>query len=277
MKKYSYILLTGILLLGISTNDIVAQKIKHPTKKREAKKENQTSRSKDSKSINGGARTTAKRPKTKKYDKPKSISRRPVVKPDTRYGNGSIKRKTTKAKIRINKKVRVTKRNHNRYYNGHRGYHPYRYHPYKPHRYGAHWHPFGFIVRTMVKTAIIVSINNQRYHYDNGVYYTQSSGGYTVVNPPTNIVVNTLPEGFENIILNGNTYSYFGGAFYVKENGKYKVIDAPYGAAVTYMPEGATEEEIDGVYYVVYNYTYYQPFSQNGKDMYQVVEMESID
>lgn len=64
--------------------------------------------------------------------------------------------------------------------------------------------------------------------------------------------------------------------FYIKENGKYKVIDAPDGAVITNIPEGATEEEIDGENYVVYNYTYYKPFSQNGKGMYQVVQMETV-
>ncbi|RKZ66452.1 MAG: hypothetical protein DRQ48_10755 [Gammaproteobacteria bacterium] len=129
----------------------------------------------------------------------------------------------------------------------------------------------------MAVTAVIVSINNQQYHYDNGVYYTQSSGGYTVVNPPTNIVVNTLPEGAENITLDGASYMYFGGAFYIKENGKYKVIDAPDGAVITNIPEGAEEVEIEDEKYVFYNYTYFKPFSQNGKDMYQVVVMEAAE
>ncbi len=127
----------------------------------------------------------------------------------------------------------------------------------------------------MAVTAIIVSNNNQDYHYDNGVYYTQSSKGYTVVNPPTNIVVNTLPDGAENVILDGEEFLYFGGAFYIKENGKYRVIDAPDGAVVTNIPEGAQEEEIGGENFVVYNYTYFRPFSENGKDLYQVVTMEA--
>jgi hypothetical protein len=129
----------------------------------------------------------------------------------------------------------------------------------------------------MAATAIIVSVNNASYHYDQGVYYTQSSGGYTVVNAPTNIVVNTLPKDMETIKLNDDTYYYFGGAFYIKENGKYKVIEAPDGAVVTNIPEGGEELEVEGEKYVVYNTTYYQPFSQNGKDLYQVVAMESAD
>jgi hypothetical protein len=126
-------------------------------------------------------------------------------------------------------------------------------------------------------TAIIVSIENQQYHYHSGVYYTQSSGGYTVVNPPTNIVVNTLPEGAENVTIDDKAYLYFGGAFYVKENGKYRVVDAPDGAVITNIPEGAEEVEVQDEKYVVYNYTYFKPFSQDGKDMYQVVVMETVE
>jgi hypothetical protein len=126
-------------------------------------------------------------------------------------------------------------------------------------------------------TAVVVSIHDSHYHYDNGVYYTASSGGYTVVNPPTNIVVNTLPEGVEKITLNDVPYYYFGGAFYEASGDSYRVIDAPGGAVITNIPEGATEEDIEGTKYVVYNYTYFLPITQNGKDLYQVVTMEAYD
>jgi hypothetical protein len=106
------------------------------------------------------------------------------------------------------------------------------------------------------------------------VYYVEVSGGYNVVPAPTNIVVNTLPEGVESIQLNDETYYYFGGAFYEKTKDSYKVIAAPDGAVITNIPEGAEEVDIDGVKYVVYNNTYYQPLSQDGKNVYQVVTMQ---
>lgn len=88
-------------------------------------------------------------------------------------------------------------------------------------------------------------------------------------------MVNTLPEGVEKIDLNDNTYYYFGGAFYIADKKSYKVVDAPSGAVVTNIPDGGSEKEIDDVKYVIYNHTYYQPLSQNGKDLYQVVIMDS--
>jgi hypothetical protein len=90
-------------------------------------------------------------------------------------------------------------------------------------------------------------------------------------------VVNTLPKDIETIKLNDDTYYYFGGAFYVKENDKYKVIEAPDGAVITNIPEGGEEVEVEDQKYVVYNKTYYQPFNQNGKDLYQVVAMEEAE
>jgi len=167
---------------------------------------------------------------------------------------------------------------HNNYYHGHRGYYPYRYHRYTPYHYGVYWHPVGFFVAVMVTTAVIVSVSNQSYYYDQGVYYTQVSGGYTVVPAPVNIVVVELPDGVEMVpIDNTVTVYYFSGTFYTKTDDGYKVIVAPDGAIVTNIPEGGEEEEIGGQTYVVYNGVYFQPLSQDGKDVYQVVEMEATD
>ena len=53
------------------------------------------------------------------------------------------------------------------------------------------------------------------------------------------------------------------------------MIEAPDGAIIKNIHEGAVEEEIDGQTYVVYNEVYFQPMTQNGDDVYQVVAMEA--
>ena len=127
----------------------------------------------------------------------------------------------------------------------------------------------------MAVTAIVISYNNQPYYYDQGVYYVQANSGYTVVPPPVNITIVELPkEGVENIQLDDTVYYYFGVIFYTKSNTGFTVIEAPDGAVVTNIPEGGTEEEIEGNTYVVFNDTYFQPLTQDGKDVYQVVKME---
>ena len=268
-----------ILLLSIApVNEAMAQRIKHNTPrsgntvKRKAPANNR--------SVNGGAVKRNDRARTQQVREPRRTTTRPSPKRNNNVNRRTTTRRNTNVNVnvnvRVNKNVRVNHHGGRRYYNGHRGYYPYRYHRYQPYRWGPSWHPVGFFVRTLAATAIIISINNQRYHYHQGVYYVQGSGGYTVVDPPTNIVVNTLPEGFEKITLNGDEYYYFGGAFYVKEGSDYRVVDAPDGAVVTYIPEGAEEEMVDDEYFVIYNYTYYRPISQGGKNMYQVVVMETI-
>ncbi len=129
----------------------------------------------------------------------------------------------------------------------------------------------------MATTAIIISLNNQPYYYDYGVYYVEADGGYNAVPPPTNIIVNTLPEGMETLKLNDDTFYYFGGAFYTKSGDDYQVIDAPDGAVIKNLPDGAEEQEISEQIYVVYHNTYYQPLLQDGENLYQVVSMEATD
>ena len=74
-------------------------------------------------------------------------------------------------------------------------YHPYHYHPYRPFYWGPVWHPWGFFIAALATTAIIVSVNNQQYHYDQGVYYMAGNGGYTVVSAPVGATV----EGVESV------------------------------------------------------------------------------
>ena len=49
------------------------------------------------------------------------------------------------------------------------------------------------------------------------------------------------------------------------------------GAIVTNIPDGAEEVEIEDQKFVFYNETYLQLITQDGNDVYQVVEMESAE
>lgn len=80
----------------------------------------------------------------------------------------------------------------------------------------------------MVATAIIVNVENQQYHYDQGVYYIQSDGDYTVVPPIAGIVVENLPEGGEETKFGDVTYVKVGETYYqpIEQDGKsmYEVV-----------------------------------------------------
>jgi hypothetical protein len=152
---------------------------------------------------------------------------------------------------------------------------PYFYHAYRPFFWGPVWHPWGFFVATIATTAIIVSVANQQYHYDQGVYYMPASGGYTVVSAPVGATITTLPTGSQTVVVNETTNNYYyGGTYYEKSGGGYTVVAPTAGSVVENLPEGGEEVRIGEVTYVKVGETYYQPIQQNGKSMYEVVQIE---
>jgi Family of unknown function (DUF6515) len=186
--------------------------------------------------------------------------------------------------IKINNSRNTTVRHNSRPYNrppyryGGRSYycyHPYHYHPYRPYYWGPVWHPWGYFIATLATTAIIVSVNNQQYHYDNGVYYVPSNGGYSVVAAPVGATITTLPSNSQTVIVNETTNNYYyGGTYYEKSSGGYTVVAPTAGAIVENLPDGGEEVRIGDYTYVKVGETYYQPIDRDGKSMYEVVNVE---
>ena len=267
----------------------------------------------NNRSINGGHTKTTTRPSTRPTTNNKAVNRGSSNKANTN-NRATNNKKTTNNRSTTNKKtnniknsgnkIDNSKRNINidnsknvninrnntrvnassrRYtrppyrYGGHRYYchRPYYYHPYRPFYWGPVWHPWGFFVATLATTAIIVSIENQKYHYDSGVYYVSSSGGYTVVQAPVGATVQTLPKETEKVEVNETTNNYYyGGAFYSKSDEGYTVVPATAGTIVPSLPEGGEEVKIGDVTYVQFGDTYYQPIQVDGKNMYEIVEVK---
>ena len=130
----------------------------------------------------------------------------------------------------------------------------------------------------MAVTAIVVSVNKQDYHYDNGVYYQESTNdsgetGYVAVPAPIGAKVPSLPEGYTPVTVGSNQYYYYGGVFYIKDtDGKFVVVQGPVGAVVPNLPDGSKEQYFDDVLYYAYNGIYFQPKSANGTTQYEVVD-----
>jgi hypothetical protein len=115
------------------------------------------------------------------------------------------------------------------------------------------------------------------YYYDEGVFYLKGSGGYTVVAAPVGGVVKTIPSGYETVTLDdaGTVKNYYwGGTFYEKVSNGYKVVPPTSGALVANMADGGEEVKMGDVTYVKLGETYYQPVQVNGKDMYEVADVE---
>ncbi len=151
---------------------------------------------------------------------------------------------------------------------------PYFYHPFRPFYWGPIWHPWGFFIATLATTAIIISIENQHYHYDQGVYYVQSGSGYTVVEAPVGATIKVLPEGAETVKSETTNNYYYGGTYYDKVPEGFKVVPPTAGTVVEHLPEGAKEVKVGDQTFVKYGEVYYQPIQQDGKNMYEVVDVK---
>lgn len=157
-------------------------------------------------------------------------------------------------------------------------FHPYFYHPFRPFYWGPIWHPWGFLVTSLAVTAIVVSIENQKYHYDQGVFYEPSGNGYKVVQAPVGAVVPSVPDNSEHVVINETTNNYYyGGTYYEKSGDGYKVVEPTAGTTVEHLPEGAEEVSIGDQKYVKYGETYYQPVQIDGKNQYEVSTVEDDD
>ena len=79
------------------------------------------------------------------------------------------------------------------------------------------------------------------------------------------------------MIVNETTNNYYYGGTYYEESGEgYAVVAPTAGTIVENLPEGGEEVRIGDITYVKYGETYYQPMEQDGKNMYEVVQIEEV-
>jgi biotin carboxyl carrier protein len=117
-------------------------------------------------------------------------------------------------------------------------------------------------------------VSSQQYHYDQGTYYVASNGSYVVVAAPVGATVTTLPEGAETVTNESSTGWYYAGAYYEKTKDGYQVVAPAAGTVVQNLPEGGKEVKIGDQTYVQVGETYYQPIQKDGKNLYEVVQVE---
>lgn len=125
----------------------------------------------------------------------------------------------------------------------------------------------------IIKDKLIV---DGEYYYDEGVFYLKGNGGYTVVSAPLGAKIKTLPSGYETVSIDdkGTKNYYYGGAFYEKRSDGYVVVAPVAGTIVERVSEGGEEVKMGEITYVKLGETFFQPIKENGKDMYEVVDVE---
>ena len=101
------------------------------------------------------------------------------------------------------------------------------------------------------------------------------SGGYTVVSAPVGATITTLPPQSQTVVVNETTNNYYyGGTYYEKDSKGYKVVEPTAGTIVENLPDGGEEVKMGDVTYVKIGETYYQPFEKDGKNVYEIVDVE---
>jgi biotin carboxyl carrier protein len=113
------------------------------------------------------------------------------------------------------------------------------------------------------------------YYYDQGVFYLKGNGGYTVVAAPVGAKIKTLPSGYETVKVDEKTTNYYyGGTFYEKRSDGYVVVAPMAGSVVEHISEGGEEVKLGDQTYVKFGETYFQPIQLDGKNVYEVADVE---
>ncbi len=83
-----------------------------------------------------------------------------------------------------------------------------------------------------------------------------------------------IPKEAEEVKVNETNNYYYAGAFYEQNADGYIVVPATAGTIVPNLPEGGEEIKVGEQTYVKFGETYYQPIQVDGKDMYEIAEVE---
>ena len=94
-----------------------------------------------------------------------------------------------------------------------------------------------------------------------------------MVTAPVGATVATVPTGAVIVNQSTNTY-YYGGSYYNKTASGYTVAAPTAGTVVENLPEGGEEVTIGDQKYVKFGETYYQPIEEDGKSMWEIVEVK---
>jgi hypothetical protein len=131
----------------------------------------------------------------------------------------------------------------------------------------------GAVVRSIPPTRTVVVVSGTSYYYVEGVYYVQTTSGYTVVGAPIGATVGAVPPGALTVIAGPTTYYFHNGTYYVQQGTAFIVISPPIGVNVTALPTGATQVVMGGVVYYAHGGIYYRPAFQNGVTIYTTVKL----
>ena len=143
-----------------------------------------------------------------------------------------------------------------------------------------YYHRPGYVIHTLPRVAVTLSIGGLLFYYADGIYYKHASSGFIVSVPPIGLIVTTLPVGYTVFVMSGRTYYYYADVYYVWDSYRagYRVVEAPVddsayqpGDIVESLPDGASAVTINGMQYYRYDNLYFMQTIQGNRIVYIVV------
>ena len=86
---------------------------------------------------------------------------------------------------------------------------------------------------------------NERYYFNDGVWYAPRGPGFVVVRPPPGLVISVLPSFYSTVWIGGSPYYYADDVYYTwqaDENG-YAVADPPVDTEPSSPPDMAAPQQ----------------------------------
>ena len=117
-----------------------------------------------------------------------------------------------------------------------------------------------------------INYGGNYYHFNNGLFYRPSRGGFVVAAPPFGLRIGILPRGFLSFTIGGLPYYYYCGTYYIHRGGEYEVVAPPLGAVVESLPPGYDKLTIRGETYYIADGVQYRPILRNGEIWYEVTK-----
>lgn len=132
--------------------------------------------------------------------------------------------------------------------------------------------PVGGTVKKLSPTGMSVTAGGRTLSYDKGVFYEKKGAEFVAVPAPVGASVPQKPVGSSTVFAGGKPFIYYFGTFYVYDGAQraYVVTAPPAGAKVDYLPDTAKKVEWQGAAHFQYAGTYYKPWYQGSKLVFEV-------
>ena len=130
----------------------------------------------------------------------------------------------------------------------------------------------GAFINRLPHASSRINYGGNYFHFNDGLFYRPSRGGFVVAAPPFGLRVGFLPRGFLSFTLGGLPYYYYCGTYYIHRGSEYEVVAPPLGAVVESLPPGYDRLTIRGETFYVVDGVQYRPILRNGEIWYEVIK-----